>query len=80
MAYPLLADKLEPTSDEEPEYITTCANPKFKKILRLLYYVDKNMNRDGKYRGLNVLEIRIISVDSNWRGKGVGKALVEKAL
>ena len=76
----VLNDKLEPTSDEEPEYITTCENPKFKKILRLLYYVDKNLSRDGKYRGLNVLDIRIISVDSNWRGKGVGKALVEKAL
>lgn len=71
---------MDPPSDEEPEYITTCENAKFKKILRLLNYVDRNVNRDGKFRGLNILEIRIMSVDSNWRGKGVAKALVEKTL
>ncbi|XP_076247423.1 arylalkylamine N-acetyltransferase 1 isoform X4 [Calliopsis andreniformis] len=78
----LLNGKMDPPSDkdEEPEYITTCENPKFKKILKLLHYVDKNVNHDGKYRGLNILEIRIISVDTNWRGKGIAKALVEKAL
>ncbi|PBC29526.1 arylalkylamine N-acetyltransferase 1 isoform X1 [Apis cerana] len=76
----ILNGKMDPPKDEEPEYITTCENAKFKKILRLLNYVDRNVNRDGKFRGLNILEIRIISVDSNWRGKGVAKALVEKTL
>ncbi|XP_012348903.1 dopamine N-acetyltransferase isoform X2 [Apis florea] len=76
----ILNGKMDPPSDEEPEYITTCENAKFKKILRLLNYVDRNVNRDGKFRGLNILEIRIMSVDSNWRGKGVAKALVEKTL
>ncbi|CAD1478623.1 unnamed protein product, partial [Heterotrigona itama] len=46
----------------------------------LLNYVDRNVNRDGKFRGLNILEIKIISVDSNWRGKGIAKELVEKSL
>ncbi|XP_017791477.1 PREDICTED: dopamine N-acetyltransferase-like isoform X1 [Habropoda laboriosa] len=76
----LLNGKMDPPSDEEPEYISTCENPKFKKILRLLNYVDRNVNRDGKFRGLNILEIRIISVDSNWRGKGIAKSLMEKAI
>ncbi|KAG9430497.1 dopamine N-acetyltransferase-like isoform X1 [Apis mellifera carnica] len=76
----ILNGKMDPPNDEEPEYITTCENAKFKKILRLLNYVDRNVNRDGKFRGLNILEIRIMSVDSNWRGKGVAKALVEKTL
>lgn len=71
---------MDPPCENEPEYITTCENPKFKKILKLLHSVDKNVNRNGNFRGLNILEIRIISVDTNWRGKGVGKALVEKSL
>ncbi|KZC05043.1 Dopamine N-acetyltransferase [Dufourea novaeangliae] len=73
-----LNGKMEPASEEEPEYITTCKNPKFQKILRLLHHVDRNVTRDGQFRGLNVLEVRIISVDTNWRGKGIGKALMEK--
>ncbi|XP_076182731.1 arylalkylamine N-acetyltransferase 1 isoform X2 [Ptiloglossa arizonensis] len=76
----LLNGKMDPPCDEEPEYLTSCENPKFKKILRLLRYVDKNVNRDEQYRGLNILEIRIISVDTNWRGKGIGKALIEKTI
>lgn len=71
---------MDPPSDEEPQFIATCRNPKFKKILKLLHYVDRNVNRDDKFRGLDILEIKIISVDSNWRGKGVGKALLEKTL
>lgn len=74
----LLNGKMDPPSEEEPAYISGCGNPKFKKILRLLHHVDKNVNRDGQFRGLNILEIRIISVDSSWRGKGVAKALIEK--
>lgn len=76
----LLNGKLEEFHEEEPEYITNCKNPKFKKILRLLRHVDKRVNANGQYRGLNVMEIRIISVDSNWRGKGVAKGLMEKSI
>ncbi|XP_076639345.1 arylalkylamine N-acetyltransferase 1 isoform X1 [Colletes latitarsis] len=76
----VLNGKMDPPSDEEPEYVTACENPKFKKILRLLRYVDKNVNSDGQYRGLSILEIRIISVDLSWRGKGIGKALIEKTI
>ncbi|CAL7943027.1 unnamed protein product [Xylocopa violacea] len=76
----LLNGKVEPPSDEDSEFITTCKNPKFRKIVRLLKYVDRNVNHNEKFQGLNVLEIRIISVDSNWRGKGIARALIEKAL
>lgn len=74
----LLNGKMDPPSNDEPEYIRSCTNAKFKKILRLLHHVDKNVNMDGQFRDLNVLEIRIISVDTNWRGRGVAKALIEK--
>ncbi|XP_060819095.1 arylalkylamine N-acetyltransferase 1-like isoform X1 [Bombus pascuorum] len=76
----ILNGKMDPPNDEEPHYVTTCRNQKFKKILQLLHYVDRNVNRDDKFRGLDVLEIKIISVDSDWRGKGVGKALLERTL
>ncbi|KAL2720438.1 arylalkylamine N-acetyltransferase 1-like isoform X1 [Vespula squamosa] len=74
----LLNGKSEPCEEDEPEYIENCENLKFRKILRFLHYVDKRVNADGKFRDQNVLEIRIISVDSNWRGKGIAKALIEK--
>ncbi|GAB1866855.1 N-acetyltransferase domain-containing protein [Camponotus japonicus] len=76
----LLNGKSEPPPEEEPEYIESCKNAKFKKILRLLHYVDKNVNVSGRFQDLNVLEIKIISVNTNWRGKGVAKALIEKTL
>lgn len=75
-----LNGKMEPSTEDDPEYIVTCKNPKFKKILRLLNYVDRNVNQDGQYRELSTLEIRIISVDTNWRGKGIAKALLEKTM
>ncbi|XP_014598758.1 PREDICTED: dopamine N-acetyltransferase-like isoform X1 [Polistes canadensis] len=73
----LLNGKMDPCEEEEPEYINNCENLKFRKILRFLHYVDKKVNADGKFRNQNILEIRIISVDTNWRGKGIAKALIE---
>lgn len=75
----LLNGKLESCEEDEPEYIINCENYKFRKILRLLHYVDRQVNATGKFKNQNILEIRIISVDTNWRGKGVAKALMEKA-
>lgn len=72
--------KMGPPPIEEPEYIRSCKNAKFKKILKLLHYIDKNVNVAERFRDLNVLEIRILSVDTNWRGKGIGKALIEKSM
>ncbi|XP_043591113.1 arylalkylamine N-acetyltransferase 1-like isoform X2 [Bombus pyrosoma] len=76
----ILNGKMDRSSNEEPQFIARCRNPKFKKILKLLHYVDQNVNCDDKFQGLDILEIKIISVDSNWRGKGVGKALLERTL
>lgn len=74
----LCTGKSEPCEEEEPDYIENCENLKFRKILRFLHYIDKRVNADGKFRDQNILEIRIISVDTNWRGKGIAKALIEK--
>ncbi|XP_036142829.1 dopamine N-acetyltransferase isoform X2 [Monomorium pharaonis] len=75
----LLNGKMGPLSDEEPEYIRLCKNAKFKKILKLLHHLDKGVNMVGQFRDSNVLEVRIVSVDINWRGKGIAKTLIEKA-
>jgi len=53
---------------------------KFKKILKLLHHVDKSVNLGEQFPDSNILEIKIISVDTNWRGKGVGKALMGKTM
>ncbi|KYN39137.1 hypothetical protein ALC56_06563 [Trachymyrmex septentrionalis] len=75
----LLNGKMDnPLSNEEPEYIRSCKNAKFKKILRLLHHLDKSVNMGGRFRDLNILEVRIISVDTNWRGRGVGTILMGK--
>lgn len=69
---------MEPPKDGEPEYITNCANQKFKKILKLLNHVDMEINLPKRYPGQKVIELRILSVDGTWRGRGVAKALIEK--
>ena len=75
-----IAGSMGPPVEEEPDYIINCKDEKFKKILKLLHYVEKNSKISEKYPGQKVLEIRIISVDSNWRGKGIAKALFEKTM
>jgi len=69
-----------PPPAEEADYIRSCKNAKFRKILKLLLYIDKNVNAGDRFRDLNVLELRIMSVNTNWRGKGIGKALIEKSV
>ena len=69
-----------PPKDEEPDYVTNCKHPKFKKIVKLLYHVEKSSNVGGRFPQKKVMEVRIISVDTAWRGKGVSKMLFEKSL
>lgn len=57
-----------------------CKNEKFAKILALLSHVDKEVNVFGKYEDIDkILIIKIISVDSNCRGRGIAKILCDKA-
>lgn len=56
-----------------------CSNPKFKKILNLLSVVSKQSDVFGQFPNCDkLMDIRIISVDDNYRGKGLAKGLVEK--
>lgn len=59
--------------------IEDCANPKFKKILKLLSTVTRLSNVFGHFPTVDkVLDIRIISVDESCRGQGICKALIDK--
>ncbi|KAF7991356.1 hypothetical protein HCN44_002918 [Aphidius gifuensis] len=69
-----------PDINEEPDYIKNCENKKFKKIMKLLHYVDQEINIPEKYPDSNCLDIKIVSVDNNWRGKGIASALFKKTI
>ncbi|XP_063978800.1 arylalkylamine N-acetyltransferase 1-like isoform X2 [Diachasmimorpha longicaudata] len=69
-----------PEEEEEPDYIKACENAKFKKILKLLHHVDQEVDVLKRYPEKKIMDIRIISVDSNWRGQGVAAALFEKTI
>ncbi|XP_075232597.1 arylalkylamine N-acetyltransferase 1-like isoform X1 [Lycorma delicatula] len=57
-----------------------CSNPKFKKILNLLSVVGKQSDVFGQFPNIDkVLEVRILSVDDNYRGKGIAKSLIERS-
>lgn len=55
-----------------------CANPKFAKILGLLHYVSQEADVFGQFPDVQrILNISILSVDSNWRGRGIARALTD---
>lgn len=64
---------------DEPEEEFDCPNEKFSKILNLLETVDKQADVFGQFPDIdNLLLVKILSVDSSWRGRGIAKALVDR--
>lgn len=56
-----------------------CPNPKFQKILQFLAFVDRRADVFGKFPETSkVLEINMVAVVDNWRGKGVATALLDR--
>ncbi|KAJ9577582.1 hypothetical protein L9F63_005849 [Diploptera punctata] len=57
----------------------SCPNPKFRKILQLLAFLERRANVFSKFPGIKkLLEIRIVAVANDWRGKGIATALLER--
>lgn len=58
-----------------------CKDPKFKKILSLFDYIDEHFDLFSLYSDVDkFLNIRIISVNSNYRCKGIGRNLVKLSM
>jgi GNAT superfamily N-acetyltransferase len=56
-----------------------CPNPKFRKILKFLAFVDRRADVFGKFPEISkLLEITMVAVDDNWRGKGIATALLDR--
>jgi len=56
-----------------------CPNPKFRKILKFLAFVDRRADVFGKFPEISkLLEINMVAVDDSWRGKGIATALLDR--
>jgi predicted GNAT family acetyltransferase len=66
--------------EEMQENADNCPNPRFRKILQLLVDVERGSDVFSKFSDVDRLfEVRILSVDSAVRGRGIAKALLEKS-
>lgn len=66
--------------DTESSLNTLLANisdPKFKKIFQLLYSENLKLNLFERYQVDRIFEIRILSVDTEFRGQGLAKKLLQ---
>ncbi|XP_013104210.1 arylalkylamine N-acetyltransferase 1 isoform X2 [Stomoxys calcitrans] len=64
----------EPSAD-------SCDHPKFRKILQLMDYIEADFNVFDLYPGVNtILDGKIVSVNTNYRGLGIAGRLTERTL
>nr|QEO33344.1 arylalkylamine-N-acetyltransferase [Platymeris biguttatus] len=61
------------------EEVNSCKNQKFKKILNLITSVNIQSDIFGQFPKINSMaEVRVLSVDDAYRGKGIAKACIER--
>ncbi|EDX15637.1 GD15464 [Drosophila simulans] len=70
-----------PSPDDVPEKAAdSCEHPKFKKILSLMDHVEEQFNIFDLYPDEElILDGKILSVDTNYRGLGIAGRLTERA-
>uniref|UniRef100_A0A1B6EAE7 aralkylamine N-acetyltransferase n=1 Tax=Clastoptera arizonana TaxID=38151 RepID=A0A1B6EAE7_9HEMI len=69
----------EQEAENENEVEPSVGNPKFKKILTLLYRVGRESNVFKQFSDVDkVIDIKIASVDTSCRGQGIAKALFDR--
>ncbi|KAJ8919253.1 hypothetical protein NQ315_003836 [Exocentrus adspersus] len=61
------------------EEMKSIDNVPYQRIFGLLNSVNKEIDLFGKYNVDKIFELRILSVDSNYRGKGVAKELFSRS-
>lgn len=64
---------------QEREKLEKMTDEKFKKIFALLYDVNEKLDLYTKYEVDKLFDARILSVDSTYRGKGLGKEIIRQA-
>jgi predicted GNAT family acetyltransferase len=66
--------------DEMQRNADDCPNPRFRKILQLLAAVERGSDVFSKFPDVDrLVEVRILSVDTALRGRGIAKALLEES-
>lgn len=63
----------------EIEKLEKMTDEKFKRIFTLLYNVNESLELFKKYHVEKLFDARILSVDSKFRGKGLGKEIIKRA-
>lgn len=69
-------------TDEPPAKLADgVEHPKFKKIMALMDHVDENFNIFDLYSDVDrLLDVKIMSVDSNYRGLGIAGKLTDRTM
>lgn len=69
-------DKRSSSSNDDEE---ECSNVKFNKIIKLLDYVDREARVFDHFPEIDrLVNVKILSVDSNMRGKGIAQLLMDQ--
>jgi predicted GNAT family acetyltransferase len=64
--------------DEMQQNADNCPHPRFRKIMQLLVAVERGSDVFTKFPDVDrLVEVRILSVDTALRGRGIAKALLE---
>jgi len=63
--------------EEEERRFDELDDEKFKMIMKLLYKVNDKVDLFAKYDVDELFECRILSVDANYRGKGLASVLMD---
>lgn len=66
--------------EEAERRLAELDDEKFKTIFRLLYKVNEKIDLFAKYNVDVLFECRILSVDENYRGKGLANILMAESM
>lgn len=76
-----LVQKPKETDEAPAKLADGCVHPKFKKIMALMDYVDERFDIFELYRDIDrLLDIKIMSVDSRYRGLGIAGKLTDRTM
>lgn len=63
----------------DKEKLKTVTDTKFKEIFSLIDDLNESIDLFSKYNVSKIFDSRILSVDSNYRGRGLGKEIIKRA-